>query len=116
MIDDVREVQAELENRYMDMQPAIDKAAAELYNKDPKEAVKFLTWYSTTTADESVDRWKELGEFLIVKYSDGVIRKEKDGKFLDNGYGLGAAPDSPGYSEEYYRAIVKEAGDRLKVK
>ena len=78
--------------------------------------MKFLTWYSTTTADESVDRWKQLGEFLIVKYSDGVVRKEKDGKFLDNGYGLGASPDSPGYSEEFYRAIVKEAGDRLKVK
>lgn len=116
MIGDLRKVQSELENGYLDMQPAIDKAASELYQKDPKEAAKFLTWYSTTTADESVDRWKKLGEFLIVKYSDGVARKEKDGKFLDNGYGLGAAPDSPGYSEDFYRAIVKSAGERLKVK
>ena len=116
MIGDLRKVQSELENGYLDMQPAIDKAASELYQKDPKEAAKFLTWYSTTTADESVDRWKKLGEFLIVKYSDGVARKEKDGRFLDNGYGLGAAPDSPGYSEDFYRAIVKSAGERLKVK
>ena len=116
MIGDLRKVQSELENGYLDMLPAIDKAASELYQKDPKEAAKFLTWYSTTTADESVDRWKKLGEFLIVKYSDGVARKEKDGKFLDNGYGLGAAPDSPGYSEDFYRTIVKSAGERLKVK
>lgn len=115
MIGDLRKVQSELENGYMERQPAIDEAAAGLYRKDPEEAAKFLTWYSTTTAEESVSRWKELGEFLIVKYSDGVIRKEKDGKFLDNGYGLGATPDSPGYSEEFYRAIVKSAGERLKV-
>lgn len=116
MIDDVRKVQSELENKYLALMPAIDKAAEELYAKDPAEAVKFLTWYSTTTADESVERWKRLGEFLIVKYSDGVVRKEKDGKFLDNGYGLGAFPNSPGYSEDFYREIVKSAGKRLKVK
>lgn len=116
MIDDVRKVQSELENKYLALMPAIDKAAEELYAKDPAEAVKFLTWYSTTTADESVERWKRLGEFLIVKYSDGVVRKEKDGKFLDNGYGLGAFPNSPGYSEDFYREIVKSAGERLKVK
>mgnify|MGYP002762413588 FL=1 len=116
MIDDVRKVQSELENKYLALMPAIDKAAEELYAKDPAEAVKFLTWYSTTTADESVERWKRLGEFLIVKYSDGVVRKEKDGKFLDNGYGLGAFPNSPGYSEDFYKEIVKSAGERLKVK
>ena len=78
--------------------------------------MKFLTWYSTTTANESVERWKKLGEFFIVKYTDGVIRKEKDGKFLDNGYGQPAFPDSPGYSEEFYREIVRATGDKLKVK
>ena len=116
MIGDVRKVQSELEGKYQALLPAIDKAAQELYASDPKEAVKFLTWYSTTTADESVERWKKLGEFLIVKYSDGVVRKEKEGRFLDNGYGLGAFPDSPGYSEEFYKEIVKSAGERLKVK
>lgn len=116
MIGDLRKVQSELEEKYQSMQPAIDKAAEELYAKDPQEAVKFLTWYSTTTANESVERWKKLGEFFIVKYTDGVIRKEKDGKFLDNGYGQPAFPDSPGYSEEFYREIVRATGDKLKVK
>lgn len=116
MIGDLRKVQSELEEKYQSMLPAIDKAAEELYAKDPQEAVKFLTWYSTTTANESVERWKKLGEFFIVKYTDGVIRKEKEGKFLDNGYGQPAFPDSPGYSEEFYREIVRATGDKLKVK
>ena len=51
----------------------------------------------------------------MVKYLDGNRKKEKGGHFLENGYGLPADPDFPGYSEEYYRAVAKDAGDRLKV-
>ena len=114
MIKDIRLVQKELENGFQEALPAIDKAAQELYNKDPKEAVKFLTWYSTTTADQTTERWKKLGEYLLVKYIDGNMKKEKDGKFMQNGYGLSEYPEFPGYDEEFYRNIVKSAGERLK--
>lgn len=114
MIKDIRLVQQELENGFQEALPAIDKAAQELYNKDPKEAVKFLTWYSTTTADQTTERWKKLGEYLLVKYIDGNMKKEKDGKFMQNGYGLSEYPEFPGYDEEFYRNIVKSAGERLK--
>lgn len=114
MIKDIRLVQQELENGFQETLPAIDKAAQELYNKDPKEAVKFLTWYSTTTADQTTERWKKLGEYLLVKYIDGNMKKEKDGKFMQNGYGLSEYPEFPGYDEEFYRNIVKSAGERLK--
>lgn len=116
MIQDIRPVQQELENGYKEMIPAIDKAASELYAKNPAEAVRFLTWYSTTTADAATARWKQLGEYLIVKYIDGNVKKEENGRFKQNGYGLSAYPDFPGYDEEYYRSIVRTAGDRLKVK
>lgn len=116
MIQDIRKVQQELENGYQSMLPAIDKAASELYAKDPAEAVKFLTWYSTTNANEATARWKKLGEYLIVKYIDGNVKKEENGQFKQNGYGLSAYPNFPGYDEDYYRSIVKSAGDRLKVK
>lgn len=114
MIKDIRLVQQELENGFQEALTAIDKAAQELYNKDPKEAVKFLTWYSTTTADQTTERWKKLGEYLLVKYIDGNMKKEKDGKFMQNGYGLSEYPEFPGYDEEFYRNIVKSAGERLK--
>ncbi|MDF9829542.1 C69 family dipeptidase [Parabacteroides sp. PF5-6] len=115
MIEDIRKVQQELENGFKATLPAIDKAAAELYAKDPMEARKFLTWFSTTTADDATARWKKLGEYLIVKYIDGNVKKEENGQFMTNGYGLSAYPDFPGYDEEYYRSIVRSAGDRLKV-
>lgn len=116
MIQDIRKVQQELENHYQEMIPVIDKAAQELYAKDPKEAVEFLTWFSTSTADNATARWKKLGEYLVVKYIDGNVKKEENGQFKRNAYGLPAYPDFPGYDEEYYRSIVKSAGERLKVK
>ena len=116
MIQDIRKVQQELENSYREAIPAIDKAAAELYQTDPVEAKRFLTWFSTTTADAATDRWKKLGEYLLVKYMDGNVKKEENGQFKQNGYGLSEMPDFPGYDEEYYRSIVRSAGERLKVK
>ena len=59
MIQDIRKVQQELENSYREAIPAIDKAAAELYQTDPVEAKRFLTWFSTTTADAATERWKK---------------------------------------------------------
>lgn len=114
MIKDIRKVQSELENGYQEMLPAIDKAAAELYAKDPAEAAKFLTWFSSTNSDAATARWKKLGEYLLVKYIDGNVKKEENGQFKQNGNGLSASPDFPGYDETYYRSIVKSAGDRLR--
>ena len=116
MIQDIRKVQQELENGYQQKIAVIDKAATELYEKDPGEARKFLTWFSTTTADQATARWKQLGEYLLVKYIDGNVKKEDNGQFVRNPYGMPVTPDFPGYDETYYRSIVNSAGDRLKVK
>lgn len=116
MIKDIRKVQQELENGHQDKLPAIDTAAMKLYEKDPAEAAKFLTWFSTTTADDATARWKKLGEYLIVKYIDGNVKREENGQFKKNPYGLSSYPTFPGYDEEYYRSIVRSAGERLQVK
>lgn len=116
MIRDIRKVQRELEDSYEEAVPAIDRAASELYGKDPTEARRFLTWFSSSTADDATGRWKKLGEYLLVKYMDGNVKKEENGRFKQNGYGLSEMPDFPGYDEEYYRSIVRSAGERLKSK
>jgi dipeptidase len=116
IIEDIRKVQQELENGYKETIPAIDKAAQELLAKDPAEARKFLTWFSTTTADKATERWKQLGEYLVVKYIDGNVKKEENGQFKRNPYGMPVYPDFPGYDETYYRSIVSSAGERLEVK
>ncbi|MDR1500374.1 MAG: C69 family dipeptidase [Tannerellaceae bacterium] len=116
MIEDILKVPGELETSYKNSLPAIDKAALELLAKDPVEARSFLTWFGTTTAQTATARWKELGEYLLVKYIDGNVKKEEDGSFKRNPYGLPASPDFPGYDEAYYRSIVAAAGERLEVK
>ena len=116
MIQDIRVVQDEIEGGYTKNLPLIEEKAVELYNKNPQEAVYFLTQFSGMNADQATTRWKQLGEYLIVKYIDGNVKKEEYGRFKRNPYGLPASPDFPGYDEEYYRSIVNSAGDRLKVK
>ena len=116
MIQDIRKVQDEIEGGYEETLPAIEKAALELYANNPEEAVNFLTWYSVTNAVQATERWKKLGEYLLVKYVDGNVKKEENGVFKRNPYGLPESPDFPGYDEEYYRSIVRSVGERLKVK
>lgn len=116
MIKDIRKVQGELESKFMTMQPMIEQYAMELGKKDEKAAIDFLTNYSCSEAEMSTARWKELGTYLLVKYIDGNIKKEKDGKFERSEVGMPVSPKQPGYDEQYYRRIAEQTGDRLKVK
>lgn len=115
MIEDVKKVQSELEDKFINFVPAIDIAAKSLYDKDPKLAVAFLTDFSVNNANATVERWKKLGEYLLVKYHDGNIKKEKNGEFETNGYGLPVGPLQPGYPESYLKKIVEDHGNILKV-
>jgi dipeptidase len=110
----IQKVQRELENKFITMTPAIDKAALELWNTDKAMAIDYLTSYSCNTGNATVFRWKELGEYLFVKYKDGNIMKEKNGKFLDNGTGQPVMPNQPGYPEWWLREIVKSHGDVIR--
>ena len=49
-----------------------------------------------------------------MKYIDGNVKKEENGVFKRTPYGMPVAPDFPGYDEDFYRAIVKDAGENLK--
>lgn len=115
MVKDVKKLQKELTDRFAAFTPAIDKAAEVLYAQDPKLAREYLTAYSCDQADMTFNKWKELSEYLLVKYIDGNIKKEKDGKFLDNGTGVVVGPDQPGYSEAWKRMVKENAGETLKV-
>ena len=118
MIDDMRAVQNKLEDTYENAQAGIESAAKALYDKDPKQAVDFLTNYTEMTAQCAVDEWKKLGEYIIVKFNDGVIKKtNEDGTFMRPKYehGHGAPLVRPGYPKEFLEEIVKATGNRYKV-
>jgi dipeptidase len=112
----VREVQNRLESKFETQQPDIEKEALALYGKSKPEAVKFLTDYSNENVRSGLSEWRKLGEYLMVKYVDGVVKKEEDGKFKRNAYGNPASPERPGYPEEHYRKIIEETGDKYKVR
>ncbi len=114
--EDVKKVMTKLEDNYEAKLPLMDAKAKELYAKNPQDAINFVTDYSVSSAQNMFYEWKKLGEFLMVKYIDGNIKKEENGNFIRNPYGLPASPDQPGYSDEYYRSVVKDTDDKLKMK
>ena len=115
MIGDVRATQTELETTFNEAQEGIETAAAKLLEKDPAKAKTFLTNYTNMTAQSTLDAWKRLGEFMIVKYNDGVVKRMKDGKFERNSIGQPAGVVRPGYPKEFLEEYVKQTGDRYKM-
>jgi len=70
---DIQPVQKALEDKFANNQPAVEIAAQELYKKDPKLAIDYLTDYSQMESKMTVDRWRELWVFITMKYNDGYI-------------------------------------------
>ncbi len=116
VIEDMRAVQNELEDTYAYAQEGIESAALKLFQNNPAEAKQLLTDYTSMCAQTAVDRWKKLGEFLIVRYNDGARKLVKDGKLVRPATGNVAPLERPGYPEEFLKEVVKATGDRYKVK
>ncbi|MFW5819990.1 MAG: dipeptidase [Bacteroidota bacterium] len=113
MMEDVREVQSRLETQFAKEVKAIDKATVELMKTDEEAAIEFITDYSVSAGNQTVKEWKQLGEFLLVKYIDGNIKKETDGVFERNPYGYPASPDQPGYPDSWKQKVIEDTGDKL---
>lgn len=115
MVKDVKMVQKELTDKFAANTTAVDQAASALLARNEDLARNYLTDYSCSQADLTFNRWKKLSEYLLVKYIDGNIKKEKDGRFLDNGTGVALGPDQPGYSEAWKKMVRDDAGEKLRV-
>jgi len=115
IMKDVKKLQDELENKFEAYTPAIDAAALKLWENNTNLAIEFLTDYSVNTANSTVQKWNDLSNWLLVKYIDGNVKKEIDGKFLRNPWGYPVSPAQPGYREEWLRTIINETGNKFKV-
>lgn len=114
MIPDIRKVQNELENKAR----ATDlRLRSELKDKPMAEQVAALTSASHELANGATARFFDLNDYLTVKFLDGNIKKQNpDGTFKRSETGLPVQPQYGGYNERYFRSIVNEQGDRLKVR
>ncbi|MEE1415409.1 MAG: C69 family dipeptidase [Prevotellamassilia sp.] len=108
----VKAAREELESKYASQQAEIEAQAKTLLSQDPARAKAYLTDYSAQCAKQMMNRWKQLGEYLIVKFNDQAIKPEKDGKYEMTPDGLGKAVERPGFNENYREVITKETGDK----
>jgi dipeptidase len=115
MSTDALKVQTQLETKYLSETRTVDEAALELYSKDEKQAREYLTRYTLKTVQNTFDKWKSLSEYLLVKYMDGNIKKEKDGKFQRTSTGYPEFPLQPGYSDSWKKSVINDTGSKLLV-
>ena len=90
----------------------------DLCTQDPEAARKELNLYSARAASEVVKEWNHLFEYLLVKYHDGNVKKEENGKFVTNGTEKPQVvfPDQPKWPDEWYRMIVRDCGKNIQAK
>lgn len=99
MIEDIKKVQYELESRSRAMTKAVDIAALALYATNPQMMHEYLTKFSVSNAENTVERWRQLAGYLISKYNDRYIR---------TGTSLRPWPEGVGYPEEFRRRAVED--------
>ena len=115
MSEDMKKVQAKLEDQFEASALEVEERAVALYSQSPSNAIHYLTGYTNELVNEGVAEWKKLGEYLMVKYIDGVVKREENGQFQRNPYGQPANPIRAGYSNEFYQKVVDQTGDKYKV-
>jgi len=114
MSADAKKLQKELETKYTtETATTIDEAAKKLYENDVWKARDYLTNYSVTTAQSTFKQWKKLSEYLLVKYMDGNIKNEKDGKFSTSEDGYPSFPMQPGYDDKWKKSVIQDNGKIL---
>ena len=115
MIKDIRKVQNEIEDSFANRQASLEAEALALYKQEPAKAVAMLNEYSNNEAQKATARYLNLAQYLLVKYLDGNMKREKDGKFERTPEGLGARPARPGFDDNYKEVIIRETGDKYLV-
>jgi len=119
-------------NRYSDMMPEIKAAQVKwetFFNtavtnadqfaitSDTIKMRQFLTDFSLAQAETALKAWTKLGQFLMVKYLDGITKVEKNGIFEQNEQHIPSKVIRPGYSEEYNRkTFVTPNPERFRMK
>jgi len=99
IIEDIKKVQVELETEALAITPYIDKTALEMMKNDKDLAHTFLTNYSISTAEKTVQRWKELGYQIFAKYNDRYVNDGKNG---------GRKPKTVGYGNDFFKRSVQD--------
>lgn len=113
MIKDVQKVQKELEDAFVKEEVAHAERWAQEDND--RRLIGELNRFCNDRAERMMRRWKELDQMLLMKYIDGNIKHEKDGKIETTETGVVRFPQQPPYPAWFYRQIVDDKGEVLRV-
>ena len=108
MFPEIKKEKDRLENKFITFTPAIDEAAKILFAKDKNLAIEFLTDYSVNTANNTTEEWKELYQYLFMRYMDGNMKRPNPGKQNPH-------VKYPGYGDDWYRLIIEKTGNKFKM-
>lgn len=107
MIKDVQRYQRKLEQYFVN---TVDRVDAKTQKLDDTRMVNELNLASNQMASRMMKQWKDLDNMLLVKYIDGNVKYENDGKFETTETGVVRYPRQPRYPDWFYRLIVNEHG------
>ncbi len=114
VIGDIQKKQQELEDGYQEQVNHADEQALSLFAKDPGQAIDYLTDFSNQAGRNTVEQWRNLSNYLLVKYLDSNVKQvDENGKFLRNPYGYPLKPKQPGYPDSWKKAVIEGTGDRF---
>jgi len=113
MIVDVRRVQKSLETDFVNV---VDGVSKQCENYDDARLVSFLNRASNSCADRMMRSWSELDHMLLMKYIDGNIKTVENGRIKTTSTGVVTGIKQPPYPEWFYRQIVDDHGEVIKVR
>jgi dipeptidase len=103
MIQDIQAVQKALESDHLALQAAVEETALHLLAKDPELMGRYLDDYCTMRSQKVIDRWLELGDFLLTKYNDGYIQNDQH------------QPQEVGYPRSWLERVIQNEAKRLEL-
>jgi dipeptidase len=117
MIVPIKAIQKKMETGFVNDILQMEKEMVNLFNTNPAVGQQKINFYSNEKAKLVCKEWNNLYEYLLVKYNDGNVKKEKDGKFLKTNTAKPQCefPDQPRYSDRWYEMIVKDCGSNIKM-
>ena len=108
----VEQKREEIENAFLDNQARFENNMLNILKHDKQWAINLITTYSCNAGETMLSEWKKLGEYIIVKFNDMVIKKETNGKYDLTPDGIAAPPQRDGYPQKYRKEIIEKTGDK----
>ena len=112
---ELKQVRDSLQASYFVRQADVEKRALALLQNDHDGAIALLTDHGDQLGQQMVKRWREMAWHMIVKYNDGVIRQEEDGRYKRNSSGFRPVLTRPGMTPKSRHRIHQATGTRLEV-